>query len=363
MRMKFRAPGAIPLLFGVVLLHTTFLSVSAAETSKGIDGVAYQRMAGKMNTLAAAADVTGLTSHLQVLKSDSELDDPTREKLLRETLLVIAEFKPDASTRDSVRALNSYQSKAYIWRSEHGHREKELLYDVAAAARFAEARWEENESFRSASIELTNDGHNIVDRYTRASSIEKRGIEEAFRTADTSSIERQRGMLIARLRSGEAVGPLSLVVARRLADTELYAAVLEYADSATALDAIAQLPLDSTELNSLSLLETATTRADIRSAALLAIGRRVDRSPAAADALFAKLGTDGGASAATALARSADPASIDRLAEVLGSDAPELERRHALLGLRLARTVQAERHLAVFEADPDAPAVLVREVR
>ena len=152
-------------------------------------------------------------------------------------------------------------------------------------------------------------------------------------------------------------------VARRLADNELYAAVLEYADAATALDAIAQLPLDSTELNSLSLLETATTRADIRSAALLEIGRRVDRSPAAADMLFAKLGTDGGASAATALARNADLSSIDRLAEVLGSDAPELERRHALLGLRLARTVQAERHLAVFEADPEAPAVLVREVR
>jgi hypothetical protein len=361
--MVFRTPGIALLLAGVVLVQLPAVSAAAAEAVNAPGGVSYEQMAGKTTELAAAADVAELATHLQRLKTDSDLDDAAREKLLRRTLLIMADIQPDDNARNTVRALRSYPSKTYVWRDEHGHREKELLYDVAAAARFAEKRWNENASFRNASAQLNTGGHGVVTAYVNASKDDRTGVEKAFRSANLSALERHKAELITSMRSGDAAGPLSLIVASRLDDAELYRAVLENADGATALDAIAEIQLVAADTVALSLLEIAAARPDIRSAALLAIGRQVNRSPAAEDVLFSKLGHEGGASAAAALARTADPAVVDRLAQVLNNDSAEMERRHALLGLRLAPGERATRHLRMFESDPRSPQELVKEVR
>jgi hypothetical protein len=361
--MVFRTPGIGLLLAGIVLVQPPLASASAGEAIDASGGVSYEQMASKTTGLAEAGDVAGLASHLQSLKTDSDLTDAAREKLLRKTLLIMADVQPDNNARNTVRALRSYPSKTYVWRNEHGHRERELLYDVAAAARFAEKRWNENESFRRASSQLNASDYGVVTAYLNASADDRSGIERAFRSADLSALERHKTELITSMRSGDAAGPLSLIAASRLDDAGLYRAVLENADAATALDAIAEIQLAATDTVALSLLELAATRPDIRSAALLAIGRQVGRSPQAEDVLFSTLGREGGASAAAALARTADPAVVDRLAQVLNSDSVEMERRHALLGLRLAPGERAARHLEMFGSDPGSPQALVREVR
>ena len=361
--MVFRTSGIALLLTGIVLVQPPLASASAGEAIDATGGVSYEQMASKTTRLAAAGDVAGLASHLQRLKTDSDLTDAAREKLLRKTLLIMANIQPDNNARNTVRALRSYPSKTYVWRNEHGHREKELLYDVAAAARVAEKRWNEYESFRHASSKLNTGGHGVITAYVNASTDDRSGIERAFRSADLSALERNKAELITSMRSGDATGPLSLIAASRLDDAGLYRAVLENADAATALDAITEIQLVATDTIALSLLEIAAARADIRSASLLAIGRQVGRSPQAEDVLFSTLGHEGGASAAAALARTADPAVVDRLAQVLNSDTAEMERRHALLGLRLAPGERAARHLGMFESDPGSPHELVTEVR
>jgi hypothetical protein len=335
----------------------------AGEERKTSSSARYERMESKSNELATAGNVAGLTSHLQSLKSDGDLTDAAREKLLRNALLMIADIEPDAGARETVRTLRSYPSQTFVWRNEHGHLEKELLYDVASAARYAEQQWEKNESYRVAAVELNSLDYAIVSRYSSASANERKGIEKAFRSADKAELERHRDELIADSGPTGSSGTLALIVADRLGDDALYRSVLMNADAPTALAAIKELQGGSTDVDRLSLLEIAAERPDTRSAALLAIGRQVGRTPAAENILFAKLGQEGGASAASALARTGDPVVIDRLAQVLGSDVPEMERRHALLGLRLARSDRARRHLALFEVDPDSPQALVREVR
>ena len=361
--MVFRTPGIALLLAGVVLIQSPTAWAATGEALNTPGGVNYQQMASKTNELAAAGDVAGLATHLRRLKTDSDLNDAAREKLLRKTLLNMADVQPDNNARNAVRALRTYPSKTYVWRDEHGHREKELLYDVAAAARFAEKRWNENESYRHASAQLDTGGFGVITAYMDASTDDRNGIEKAFRSTDLVALERHRAELVASMRSGDPVGPLSLIVAGRLDDAGLYRAILEHADATTALDAITEIQAISTDTVALPLLEIAAARPDTRSAALLAIGRQVGRSPAAEDLLFSRLGHEGGASAASALARTADPAVVDRLAQVLNSDNPEMVRRHALLGLRLAPGERAAKHLGTFASNPGAPQELVKEVR
>jgi len=363
--MVCRKNGCVLLLACIVIFQslTSLASANGSDEATEGSGATYERMESRTNDLATAGNVAGLTSHLQSLRTDGDLDDATREKLIRNALLVMADIKPDAGARETVRTLHSYPSQTFVWRNEHGHREKELLYDVAAAARYAEQQWEKNESYRVAVAELNGLDYAIVSRYSSASANERKGIEKAFRSADRAELERHRNELIADSGRTGSSGTLALIVADRLGDDALYRSVLVNGDAPTALAAIKELQGGSTDVDSLSLLEIAAERPDTRSAALLAIGRQVGRRPAAGDILFAKLGQEGGASAASALARTGDPFVIDRLAQVLGSDAPEMERRHALLGLRLTRSERARRHLALFEVNPDSPQALVREVR
>jgi hypothetical protein len=330
-------------------------------TEKSVAGGSYNAYEAKAAELAVKGDIAGLAIHLRAVKSDRTLTDAAREKLLRNTLLDMAEIEPDDAARDAVRQFGDYQSKTVIMRNEHGHPEPELAFDVAAAARYAERRWDEKRAHTNISLALIDNAAGIADGYEVATPTEKHGTETAFAETDLPNLRLQRDALLAGMQSGQPVGRLSLITASRLDDDMLYRAVIEKAEARVAIDAIGEVRQMRDQDRALPLLQLAARRPETQSTALLAIGDRVQESAAAENSLFSMLGSAGGASAAAALARSDDAAIIDRLAAVLESSNDDLRRRHAILGLKLARGERASRHLEEFAADPSAPDSLVRE--
>ena len=316
----------------------------------------------KTEALIAAGDAGALGRHLALVKTDPDLAEPARERLLRRSLLGLAELKPDAATRREVEALRHYPGATRVWREEHGHAEPMILYDVGAAARFALQRWTESDAREQAAGALAARKPVPLEAYARGDPPSRQGIAEAFARADRAALEGQRDDLLAALAEGMDVGALAVEAAATLGDPALYEAVFVHGGDHDAVMAVQRLAGSPAGPAPVPLLLAATARPACASAALLALGRRASSDPAAAGALFAQLGGESGASAAAALARAEDPAIVARLAALLASTSDERTRRHALLGLRLSPGQAAAGHLRDFAADPATPPALRREV-
>lgn len=333
-------------------------AIAAARSAAGDD------RAGRLRGLAAAGKPAEAARGLAELRRDPALSDAARERLLQDTVLALADTAPDSGLRAEVNALASWTPRTWVWTDEHGHRQEFPLYDVAAAAAFTERRWQEAAAQRATAADLdAGRALDLLARYSTAGAAERRGMEDAVRTVPPAGLAPLRDALLGGLSRGEALGGLALALARRGHDAGLLEAVLLGADGPTALTALRVLDDAAWGGDALGLLETASSRDEIASAALYRIGALLPASPEAGEFLLARLGGPGGATAAHALASAGDPGLIDRLAGILASrEATELRRRHALLGLRLADDDRAEGHLAAFAARPDAPPALVQEV-
>ena len=318
--------------------------------------------AAKTTALAAAGDAAGLGRRLAVLKADTALTEAAREQLLRSALLELATLKADRETRALAAAYQDYPSTTIVWRAEHGHPEPVRLHDVGAAARFALRRWAETDARDATLAALARADAGTLAGYGDAAAPARKGMTEAFAEAPAVQLAAQRPALLAALAAGQPVGGPALAAAERLADVELYEAVLRRADAPTALDAVRRLDDGPDQLDALPLLIEAARRSDTASAALLALGRLSAADPAAADALFEHLGGPHGASAAAALGRHADDETLERLATMLSADDGERRRRHALLALRLSATPRAEALLAAFVRDTSMPLARREEV-
>ena len=318
--------------------------------------------AAKTAALAAAGDAAGLGRRLGALKADPTLGEAERERLLRSTLLELASLKADRDTRARAAAYRDYRSTAIVWRNEHGHPEPVRLHDVGAAARFALRRWAETDARDEMLAALARADADALAGFGDAAAAARKGMIEAFAAAPAAQLAAQRPALLAALEAGQPVGGPALAAAERLADAGLYEAVLRRADARTALAAVRRLDDGPDQLDALPLLIEAASRSDTASAALLALGRRAAADPAAATALFERLGGPHGASAAAALARHGDYRTLERLAAILRADGDEPSRRRALLALRLSATPRAEALLAAFAADTSMPTALREEV-
>jgi hypothetical protein len=316
----------------------------------------------KTDALIAAGDASGLARQLLTLKADPGLQTAARERLLRRTLLALANLEPDPGGRRAVAAFTNFPSATIVLSKEHGHPEPRPLFDVASAARHAQRRWAEKDAAAAATAGLVAGTTTLLDDYLDGDDAVRQGIIEAFAGAGPGVLVAQRPALLEALRRGDDVGRLALEAARTLGDDDLYAAVVSRADEQTAVAAVRRLGSGPPDVDSTALLLAATARPATASAALLALGARAATDPAAGAALFDRLGGDGGASAAAALARTGDAAVVERLAALLFSDANERTRRHALLGLRLAGGGRAAAHLRRFAGSPSTPAALREEV-
>lgn len=322
----------------------------------------YRALATKSASLIDQADMPALAMHLQRLEADPALDDASREKLLRGTLLALADLTPDANTTAEVRALTAYQSKARMPWNEHGRAGSFLAYDVAAAARFVELRWQETAAKKSASRAIGAADYIVIERYISGSPEERRGIEEAFAAANPDSLINFVGELDARLGQGEPLAGPARITAFATRNSELLAAVIRHSTPEDAVQTIALLDTPTWGLGALPVLRIGLERNETASASLLKMAPFAATDPDTRRALLDALGGPHGASAAAALARANQADIEDHLALLLSTSESEQTRRHALLALRLADSDRARNHLRSFVKQVDAPPALVAEV-
>jgi len=332
------------------------------EAAKAASGARYEQMAGKSAALIAASDTRGLAAHLRQLKSDAALNDAARERLLRETVLELATLTPQSDIETEIRSLSGYQTKAWIIDDEHGHPERFPAYDVAAAARFVEQRWQETASRKAAAEAIVRSDTAVLDRYIGGSAAERQGFEEAFAAATPERVAIYADDLERRLAAGAPVAGLARVVALVSGDEALLEAVILDAPPQEALRALATIDPAGGSPGTLTILAAAAERDATASVALLKIAPLATTDTSARRLLFDALDGPHGASAAAALARGNDPGIIDELAELLRNSDDELQRRRALLALRLTDNERSRDHLRGFARGPETPTSLLAEV-
>ncbi|MGB5210953.1 MAG: hypothetical protein WBO47_04515 [Gammaproteobacteria bacterium] len=347
---------------GQLAMAATPQLIASAEDYDGDGSKRYRMLASRSSALVAKADMPALAAHLDSLKTDPALDDASKEKLLRGTLLAMTDLVPDASTADQVRALKSYQSKARIPWNEHGHATSLLASDVAAAARFVEMRWQEIAARKSGLDAISAADSTVIDRYAGGSESERRGIEEAFAAARPELLVNFGNELGSRLDQGEPVAKLASITAIGTRDPGLLESVLRHAPPEQAVQAIVELDVQEWGPQASPALEVGLGRSETASASLLKLAPLSEFDQDARRILVDALSGPHGSSAAAAIARSNQTAMLDQLALLLGSSADEQTQRNALLALRLADNDRARDHLRSFARQADAPPALVAEV-
>ena len=325
-------------------------------------GARYEQMANKSASLLEGQDRSGLTTHLQQLKTDPGLSEPAREKLLRETVLGLAAIEPTPQLKAAVGSLSGYQIETWLLTREHGHPEPYPAYDVAAAARFVERRWQETAARKTAAAALEQGDIVAIDAYIGGSEAVRRGFEEAFSAAGPARLAAFSEVLADRLESGQPVAGLAVAAALASQDGRLWQTVVREAPPKAATRAVAEFDPAVWGGQAVALLAGATLRDETASAAMLRLAPLAGSDPAARHLLFDAIGGPHGTSAAAALARGADARIVDQLAALLDQADDPISRRRALLALRLAGDGRAEDHLAAFARRPDAPADLIAEV-
>ncbi len=194
------------------------------------------------------------------------------------------------------------------------------------------------------------EAHAAVARFEQAASEAGRaGIADAFRAAPTAEIAAQRAAVAATLAQGGHVDALALIVAERLADGDLFAQLVDYADEPEALVALAAVRrvLDATQ--ALETLVRASRRTDIASVAVLEAGRLAATDAAARRFLFEALADPGIApSAAAALASLRDPGVSAEIGRRLALARADGERRLLVLALSLDGSPAARAELGRF---------------
>jgi hypothetical protein len=343
--------------------------VDAGASSRALDNPAVSARDAELSALAGGGRADELAARLDVIAFDATLDGLAREYLIDRGLHRLATLPPTPAARATVMRLAKRKPVVYVRVDpDHGDRATPL-YDTGATARFVLREWNRGHARDEAAQSLAAGDGTAIGRYAsiaamRGKSAQLKGIEDAFREAPARQLVAQRPALQASLADGERVGPLALVVAGRLADAELFGLVLQGADEDSALAAVTAAAHTLDSRAALGLLERASRREDIGSAALLAIGGLVAGDPEARYSLFAALEDPARApSAAAALARLGDPGVSAELGQRLAAARTEESQRALVLALRLDPTPAARAELARFAESGKGSARLRRQVQ
>lgn len=318
--------------------------------------------------LARAGRVSDLAGRLDRIAAHPALDPVAREWLLDQGLHELARLAPTPAARATVARLALRPLVVYSKVDpDHGDRTTPI-YDVGATARFTMRAWERAGARDLALADLRGARGAVVQRFaaTRGGARDpvRAGIVDAFREAPERLIELQRAPILSAIAVGQRVDELALVLALRLADAELLELVIGNADAPVALAAVVAVPRTFNRQTALELLAIATRRAEIGSAAVLAIGELAKDDGAARNLLFEMIeDAELGASAAAALGGLADPAVSAELGRRLRASRTESSRRLYALALRLDPGDAAREELRRFAATRTGSAQLQREVQ
>jgi hypothetical protein len=330
--------------------------VDPASARRAVTHPAAAAVDAELASLAGSGRTSELAARLEVVAADRAMAAVAREWLVDRGLHRLAALDSSPPARAALRRLAGLAPTVFARIDpDHGDRPTPL-YDAGATARFVLRAWDRRDARIAASRALAAGSTAPVARFASrpgedASDPVRAGIAEAFRASDVRQLLVQRAAVVDALGRGNRVDGLALVLAERLADAELYRLVVGHADEAAALAALPSAARRLDPRSAFDVLATASRRADIASAAVLALGKLAASEPAArAYLLDAVTAPDIGPSAAAALAALADPTIPAALGGRLDSADSEAARRLLVLALRLDASPAARVELERFAA-------------
>jgi len=340
--------------------------VDPATARRAVSSPVIVAQDGELAALAAAGRTTELAARLERIAHDATIPAISQEWLLDRGLHALASGAPTPAARAAVTRLAARPPLVYARIDpDHGDRVTPL-YDTGATARFVLRQWDRSAARDAAAADLAAGRTTAVARFADAAAgnAVQVGIADAFRAAPPAILASQRAAVGDALVQGRRVDALGLVLAERLADAALFGLVVDYAEEPVALAAIPAAARTLGAGDALALLARASRRADIASAATLAIGTLAPRDPAAQRFLLEAVALpEIGASAAAALGRLGEPAVSAELARRLDDATDDATRRRLVLALKLDGSPPARDALERFAKAGAGSAPLRQEVR
>lgn len=363
--------GTTTVLWRMALLCLTAMPalsaqvVDPATARRAIAEPAVVAADAALSALAESGRTAELALQVQRISIDRTLAPVAREWLLDRGLHALARRDPAPEVRAIVQQLASRPPEVFGRIDPDQGDRVTPLYDTGATARFVLRAWQRSEARAAAAADLAAGRTELIERFAAAAGGPVReGIVEAFELAPPARLAVQRNTVAAAMSAGIRADEIALVLARRLADFELAALVIGHADTPVALEALRLLPAAFDSQSAFRLLAEASRRADIASAATLAIGRAARHDATARSFLFEQMDDpDLGASAAAAIAAIGDPASAAEIGRRLRSASSEMVRRHLVLALQLDGGTAARDELERFAATGRGSRQLRSELR
>jgi hypothetical protein len=315
-------------------------------------------LVARIETLARAGDGPGLARLVHEVLADAGLDEPARERVLYDAALACARV-PSAGVHNALVALGARAPAVLVWHADGALRTAVPFRDVAAAARYALRRHGEEDARARTAAALAR-GEDPFVGVGPDPAHARRGLQLAFARAPQAQLAAVRDYVFAAAASGQHAG-IALLVARRLGDADLARAALGHAHARDAL-ALVRAARAAFAESAFDVLDAASRREDVASAALLEMGALLATEPRAQATLFALLADDARAGSAAAALGAAHDAGIARaLADWVVARRDERIASRGVLALRLDGSDAARDALTRLASDARLPAALRAE--
>jgi hypothetical protein len=360
-------PGAIAVLALVTLTragHTAddaspaIVAPAAVHLSLSRPAVAAKSTA--LREFGARRDTTGLVEALSAIEVDAALDPVARDHLLDTGLKELVNLEPIDAARTLVERIGTRKPRVFVALEEGPDAPHVPLIDPGATARYVARQWDITR-FRKQALTALAARDTTVLAWLEGAPAQARtpaaiGLREAFESTDVVTLAAWRESLRSALGSTAAAAEPALVVAYRLNDADLYAAILASAPDLVAMTAITSIAESPALRDPVSLLDIALGRPPLASRASFALGHLAGGGDLTARArLFALLEDPArGGSAAAALATLDEPGLIRDLAARLDPGYPRLVRQRAVLALGMGSSPLARQVLERFCVDAPA---------
>ncbi len=312
---------------------------SDARLATSINSAAVREAITRLDQLARDQDTDGLWAAIVAIERAQYRDLVAKPYLRYHAVMRMAQVPETPAARTGLTRYLGSSDFVQVWFDESGHQIPVQVFDAASAARFALGSWNRRAWSEQTRSDLAAGRTAFLAAWVQAATasgerLASDGIQDALSNAPPADLQLVREELIARLLRGEPVAAMARTVAIQLRDVGLASLVMGLADTPEALAMLNSVSRFS-QPRQLELLETALSRHDLGSAAIYRLGSLP--LPDAERLLIAHLDSSAlGGSAAAALARKANPALVDELADIVRDQNRPAAQMRAVLALRLA---------------------------
>jgi hypothetical protein len=358
-------------IFGLTVVLTLplqhSLSAKTMYTIKQASQIlASQKLTVELTSLLSLKSVNSEASTINRWLSDSSIEPLYKEKLLYETTLIFRNKRANATYKQLMNKLVTYQSEAYLPLNDGGYNIAVAAFQVAASAKATLIHWQIDDTFSSASSILSSDPVAFLDRLApmKAQDVDLHGYIKALNEATTTELSAI--VSIIKLQQLQIPSRALITLAEQTEDKDLYQILIEQYQpdkqlQSIVIHAISNLPEPIPETDKITLLSLASLKDDLADAAILSLTPYVDKFSRVADLMHTLLSDpQNGGSAAKVLSKSEDLLTLEKLAANL-THGDSLKARRSLLALHLNNSYRAKTILLAFQKTTTNPQ-LKREV-